>query len=62
MVKTPQLNLPKASIRDPISHIPTLRSEYCSDINSIILEVLAPGTSDDEAKVFYHKMAGDYYR
>lgn len=37
-------------------------SEYCSDINSIILEVLAPGTSDDEAKVFYHKMAGDYYR
>lgn len=40
--------------------------DICSDILSILDENLIPncsnGTNNAEAKVFYHKMKGDYYR
>jgi 14-3-3 protein epsilon len=36
--------------------------ELCKKIVSNIEEHLLPKSGDDEAKVFYHKMKGDYYR
>jgi len=42
--------------------IETELSTICADINTIIENVLIPGSTNDEAKVFYFKMAGDYYR
>merc|ERR1712154_79479 len=36
--------------------------EICDDILSIIEESLIPNSSNEEAKVFYYKMKGDYHR
>ena len=36
--------------------------ELCNKINNTIDNNLLPKASNDEAKVFYHKMKGDYYR
>jgi 14-3-3 protein epsilon len=45
----------KAKIEDELVTI-------CNDILSIIDESLIPNSTSDEAKVFYHKMEGDYHR
>ena len=51
------------SPRHPLAEtIETELSTICADINTIIENVLIPGSTNDEAKVFYFKMAGDYYR
>ena len=36
--------------------------ELCNKINTTIDSSLLPKATTDEAKVFYHKMKGDYYR
>jgi len=36
--------------------------DICSDILDIIGEELVPNSENDEAKVFYYKMKGDYHR
>ena len=36
--------------------------ELCNKINATIDSSLLPKATTDEAKVFYHKMKGDYYR
>lgn len=37
-------------------------ADICADILGIIDDHLIPGSNDDEGKVFYYKMKGDYYR
>ncbi len=37
-------------------------NKYCNEILSLIDEKLIPKAGVPEAKVFYHKMKGDYYR
>ena len=36
--------------------------DICNDILSIIDDSLIPNSTSEEAKVFYHKMKGDYFR
>lgn len=42
--------------------IETELNKYCNEILSLIDEKLIPKAGVPEAKVFYHKMKGDYYR
>jgi 14-3-3 protein epsilon len=37
-------------------------NRYCNEIVSLIDTQLLPKASNSEAKVFYHKMKGDYFR
>jgi 14-3-3 protein epsilon len=37
-------------------------NKYCNEIVSLIDTQLLPKASNSEAKVFYHKMKGDYFR
>ena len=34
----------------------------CDEILSLLDKHLIPSSNDNETKVFYHKMKGDYYR
>ncbi len=45
----------KAKIQDELENL-------CNKINATIDNYLLPKANTDEAKVFYHKMKGDYYR
>merc|ERR1712183_924012 len=36
--------------------------EICNRILSLMQDKLIPKATETESKVFYHKMAGDYYR
>ncbi len=36
--------------------------KICADILSIIVEKLVPNSTNEEGKVFYYKMKGDYHR
>jgi 14-3-3 protein epsilon len=49
-------------IKDYKDKIESELLEICNDILSIITECLVPNSSNDEAKVFYWKMKGDYHR
>lgn len=49
-------------IRDFKARIENELVEICNDILNIIKENLIPNSEHEEAKVFYHKMKGDYYR
>jgi len=43
--------------------IETELNEYCEDVINLLKKVLIPSsTSTPDAKVFYMKMQGDYYR
>ena len=53
---------PQTHLNPPAETIENELSQICADINTIIENVLIPGSTNDEAKVFYFKMAGDYYR
>jgi len=37
-------------------------SDICGKILALMKDKLIPAATDDESKVFYHKMMGDYYR
>lgn len=37
-------------------------NKYCNEIVTLIDTQLLPKASNSEAKVFYHKMKGDYFR
>ena len=49
-------------IKDYKSKIECELVEICNDILGIIEESLIPNSTSEEAKVFYYKMKGDYYR
>ena len=49
-------------IRDYKAKIESELVEICNDILGIIEECLIPNSSSEEAKVFYYKMKGDYWR
>lgn len=49
-------------ITDYKAKIETELVDICNDILSIIDESLIPNSTSEEAKVFYHKMKGDYNR
>jgi 14-3-3 protein epsilon len=36
--------------------------KICADILSIIVDTLVPNSTNEEGKVFYYKMKGDYHR
>ena len=36
--------------------------KICADILSIIVDKLVPNSTNEEGKVFYYKMKGDYHR
>jgi len=42
--------------------IETELNGICDDVLSLLRDVLIPGSDLDEARVFYMKMRGDYYR
>ena len=37
-------------------------NEICKDVLNLLKDVLIPKSTDSEARVFYMKMRGDYYR
>lgn len=49
-------------IRDFKARIEQELVDICNDILGIIDDSLIPNSSSEEAKVFYHKMKGDYHR
>jgi len=49
-------------IRDFKARIENELVDICNDILGIIKESLIPNSTQEEAKVFYHKMKGDYFR
>ena len=42
--------------------IETELNGICDDVLCLLRDVLIPGSDRDEARVFYMKMRGDYYR
>ena len=42
--------------------IETELNGICEDVLNLLRDVLIPGSDLDEARVFYMKMRGDYYR
>jgi len=51
-----------ATIKDYKSKIESELVEICKEILSIIEDTLIPNSTNNEAKVFYYKMKGDYHR
>jgi len=49
-------------VKDYKKNIENELVKICDDILSIITEKLVPNSQNDEAKVFYFKMKGDYHR
>ena len=49
-------------VKDYKKNIENELVKICDDILSIITDKLVPNSHNDEAKVFYFKMKGDYHR
>ena len=49
-------------VKDYKSKIEDELVKICDDILSIIINHLVPNSSNEEGKVFYYKMKGDYHR
>ena len=49
-------------IKDYKAKIETELVDICNDILNIIEDSLIPNSTSEEAKVFYYKMKGDYFR
>jgi len=53
--KTPKIREYKQKVEEELT-------KSCQDILNLLVDHLIPATNDNEAKVFYCKMQGDYYR
>uniref|UniRef100_A0A7S2ABI5 14-3-3 domain-containing protein n=1 Tax=Stereomyxa ramosa TaxID=1078864 RepID=A0A7S2ABI5_9EUKA len=51
-----------ARVKEYRSKIEVELKDICGDIFSLLNDNLIPSSADNESKVFYHKMKGDYYR
>jgi len=49
-------------LRDYKAEIENTLVTFCNDILDLISKNLIPGAKNNEAKVFFYKMKGDYHR
>ncbi|KAL9980049.1 hypothetical protein ACROYT_G008588 [Oculina patagonica] len=61
-LKTEKEEKNKEMIKNFKAQIEKELNEICGQIISLLEDTLIPNAENDESKVFFHKMTGDYYR